>query len=227
MAGVHDGHRRRKKTQFLEHGLDAFADHEALELLLFYAVPQGDVNPLAHRLIERFGSLEGVLAAPPEELQKVKGVREHAAALLTLVLPLVRRVYMESGRDGAVLSDIERLGRYFCALFFGVREEVFYEACLDAKGKLLRCCKIANGGVDAVRIDMRSIVENALRCRASAVALSHNHPSGVALPSPDDNTATLMAYDALRTVGIELIDHIIVADGDFVSLRDNGLLPSR
>ena len=225
MAGVHDGHRKRRKAQFREHGLDTFADHEALELLLFYAVPQGDVNPLAHRLLNRFGSLEAVFSAPPEELEKVEGVGEHAATLLTLVLPLIRRVHMESAKSGIALCDSGRLGQYFRGVFFGVREEMFYEACLDAKGKLLRCYKIAGGSVDAVHINIRCVVENALRCRASAVALAHNHPSGLALPSSDDNTTTLMAYDALRTVGIELIDHIIVADGDFVSLRDNGLLP--
>lgn len=226
MASVHDGHRARRKAQFREHGLDVFTDHGALELLLFYAVPQKDVNPLAHRLLDRFGSLEGVFSAPPEELEKVDGIGEHAATLLTLIFPLVRRVYIESGKYGVPLCGSEQLGRYFRGLFFGVRQEIFYEACLDAKGKLLRCCKIADGSVSDVHINMRGVVENALRCQASAVALAHNHPSGIALPSPDDNATTLMAYNALHTVGIELIDHIIVADGDFVSLRDNGLLPS-
>ncbi len=220
---VHDGHRARKKEQFREHGLDAFADHEVLELLLFYAIPRRDTNPVAHLLLERFGSLDAVLSAPAEELEKVEGVGENAATLLSLLLPVVRRAYLES-RGGAIsLGDTERLGRYFCALFLGARQEAFYEACLDAKGKLLRCCKIADGSVDAVNINVRRIVENALRCHASAVALAHNHPSGVALPSPDDNTTTLMVYDALRTVGITLTDHIIVADDDFVSLHQNGL----
>ena len=227
MAGVHDGHRARRKAQFREHGLDVFTDHGALELLLFYAVPQRDVNPLAHRLLERFGSLEAVFSATPEELEGIEGVGEHAATLLTLIFPLVRRVHMQSLRGGVALCDAAQLGRYFCGVFFGVQQEMFYEACLDAKGKLLRCCKVANGSVDAVQINIRCIVENALRYHASAVVLSHNHPSGVAIPSPDDNATTLMAYDALRTVGIELLDHIIVADGDFVSLRDNGLLPPR
>ena len=225
MAGVHDGHRARRKAQFREHGLDVFTDHGALELLLFYAVPQKDVNPLAHRLLERFGSLEAVFSAPPEELQEVEGVGEHAATLLALIFPLIRRVYMESGKRDVSLCGAEQLGRYFRGLFFGVRQEIFYEACLDAKGKLLRCCKIADGSVNDVHINIRCVVENALRCNASAVALAHNHPSGVAFPSPDDNTTTLMACDALRTVGVELVDHIIVADGDFVSLRENGLLP--
>ncbi len=227
MASVHEGHRARKKEQFRKHGLDAFADHEVLELLLFYAVPRRDTNPIAHRLLERFGSLDGVLSAPVEELASVDGVGEHAATLLSLLLPVIRRAYMTAQKGDVALGDTERLGRYFCTLFFGIRQEAFYEVCLDAKGKLLRCCKVADGSVDAVNINMRCLVENALRCHASAVALAHNHPSGIALPSPDDNTTTLMAYDALRTVGIDLVDHIIVADGDFVSLRENGLLPPR
>ncbi len=224
---VHDGRRARIKEKFREQGLDGFADHEVLELLLFYALPRVDTNPVAHRLMERFSSLDAVFSASPEELEEVEGMGANAATFLTLLLPVMRRAYLSAGRRGVALGGTEQLGRYFCALFFGMRQEAFYEACLDAKGKLLRCCKVADGGVDAVNINLRRIVENALRCKASAVALSHNHPSGVALPSSDDNTATLLAYDALRTVGIELTDHIIVADGDFVSLRENGLLPPR
>ena len=219
----HKGHRERKKQQFRKHGLDAFADHEVLELLLFYAVPRADTNPIAHRLMEHFGSLDAVFAAPPEELEQVEGVGEHTATLLAMLLPVIRRAYMASGKNDIALSSTDSLGRYFCKLFFGARQETLYEACLDAKGKLLRCYKIADGSVDVVSINVRCIVENALRCHASAVALAHNHPSGLALPSSDDNAATLMAYEALRTVGIELVDHIIVADNDFVSLRQNGL----
>ena len=222
---VHDGHRARKKEQFRAHGLDAFADHEALELLLFYAIPRVDTNPVAHRLIERFGSLDGVLSAPPEELEKVEGVGESAATLLSLILPLVRRSRMTASKKPVILGTTQAAGEYFVDLFFGMREERLYEACLDAKGKLLRCAKVADGSVDAVSVNIRVIVENALKCGASAVVLSHNHPSGVALPSEDDNATTLAVYDALRTVDIRLLDHIIVADDDFVSIRDNGLLP--
>ncbi len=221
---AHEGHRARKKEQFRVHGLDAFADHEVLELLLFYAIPRVDVNPVAHRLMERFGSLNAVLSASAEELAAVEGVGEQAATLLSLLVPVVRRAFLDPrGGSGINLNGGERLGRYFTALFLGARQETFYEACLDAKGKLLRCYKIADGSVDAVNINIRRIVENALRCHASAVALAHNHPSGVALPSPDDNETTLAAYEALRTVGVTLLDHIIVADDDYVSLHENGL----
>lgn len=221
----HAGHRERRKDLFREHGLDSFADHEVLELLLFFAQPRQDTNPTAHLLLKRFGSLGAVFSAPYEELASVEGVGENTATLLSLLLPSVRRAYLTSmSCQGIPLGDNDRLGRYVCSLFFGVRQEVFYEICLDAKSKLLRCCKVADGSVSSVNVDIRCIVENALRCHASSVVLSHNHPSGIALPSADDNTLTLAANDALRCVGVKLTDHIIVADNDFVSLRDNGLL---
>lgn len=222
---IHDGHRQRKKDQFRAHGLDVFADHEVLELLLYYAIPRRDTNSIAHRLLECFGSLDGVFSAPVEELEKVKGVGENAATLLALWLPLYRRVCTASKGRETILSSSERTGEYFKDLFFGMKHEELYEACLDAKGKLLACYRVAEGGVNAVNTNLRRLVENALRCGASAVILAHNHPSGVALPSPEDNSTTLAAWEALRAVEIPLIDHIIVADEDYVSLRDNGLLP--
>ena len=85
--GIHDGHRRRLKTEFLIRP-DAFPDHKVLELLLFYANPRADTNPLAHALIERFGSLTGVLDATPDELCKVPGIGEHASVLLKAVKEL-------------------------------------------------------------------------------------------------------------------------------------------
>ena len=207
---VHEGHRQRKKEQFREHGLDAFADHEALELLLYYAIPRQDTNPIAHRLLERFGSLEGV--------------GENAATLIRLLFPLCRRVRTSGGRHEVIFNTRENIGSYFIELFLGERREVFYEACLDAKGKLLACYRLAEGSPDQVTINMRRVVENALNANASLVVLSHNHPSGVALPSKEDNQTTLQIRRALADIGVQLVDHVIVADGDFVCLRDNGLL---
>lgn len=221
---VHEGHRQRKKEQFREHGLDAFADHEALELLLYYAIPRQDTNPIAHRLIERFGSLEGVFSASTYELQKVEGVGENAATLIRLLFPLCRRVRTSGGRHEVIFNTRENIGAYFIELFLGERREVFYEACLDAKGKLLACYRLAEGSPDQVTINMRRVVENALNANASLVVLSHNHPSGVALPSKEDNQTTLQIKRALADIGVQLVDHVIVADGDFVCLRDNGLL---
>jgi len=222
----HHNHRKRKKEQFLMHGLDAFADHEVLELLLYYAIPRVDTNPTAHRLLDCFGTLEKVFSASAEELAEVEGVGENAAALITLFMPLYRRIYTSPTQNPIILNSAERANEYFQKLFFGETEEVLYEACLDKKGKLLRCFRVNRGGADSVGLNMRHIVENAIKTSASSIILAHNHPSGIALPSQDDNATTLAAYDALRTVGVELIDHLIIADGDCVSLRENGLLPN-
>lgn len=223
---VHEGHRARRKEQFRAHGLDAFADHEVLELLLFYAMPRQDTNPVAHRLMEHFGSLNAVLSAERTELEEVEGIGEHAATLLSLIYPLCRRASVSTGPE-TILSSVEQAGRYFVSLFLGEREEKLYAACMDGKGRLLTCRLVSKGGGSSMDFSVRSIVEVALKCGASHVLLSHNHPSGVALPSREDNSATLAVYEALRSVGIELSDHIIVGGDDFVSLRHNGLLPER
>ncbi|MGM9661648.1 MAG: RadC family protein [Oscillospiraceae bacterium] len=222
--GTHDGHRSRKKRQFLENGLDAFAEHEVLELLLFYAVPRQDTNPTAHALLERFGSLDAVFSAPVEELTRVPGVGENAAALIRLILPLYRRIRLSAASGETILNSTEKAGAFFLDRFAGERQEVMYQACLDMKGKLLAVQKLGTGDVNFVHADIRRIVENALLCRASAVLLAHNHPSGVALPSEADNAVTLQVQQVLQSVGVTLFDHIIVADDDFVSLRQNGLL---
>jgi len=225
--GAHDGHRARKLEQFRTHGLDAFSDHEALELLLYYALPRVDTNRIAHDLMDRFGTLDAVFSATAAELSEVDGVGEHAAALLTLILPLVRRTRTSATRRPIILSGTRAAGLYFTELFFGMRDERVYLACLDAKGKLLRCVCVSDGAVDAASFNLRRIVEAAFMSNASAVVLAHNHPSGVALPSEDDNSATASAWDALRKIGVTLADHIIVADNDYVSLRENGTLPPR
>jgi len=222
--GVHDGHRQRKKEQFLTHGLETFADHEVLELLLFYAIPRKDTNPIAHALIDRFGSLEQVLSAPAEELAKVPGVGMSAAALVKLVPQITRRARASSAANEKVLDTTERIGAFFVEQFVAQPNEVMYQLCLDAKGRMLSCQKISEGDAASVSLNIRKIVENAIRCNAVLVALAHNHPSGVAFPSSEDKIATQLAREALDTIGVRLVDHIIVADDDFVSLRHEGLV---
>ena len=222
--GVHDGHRENMRRRFLEGGLDGFADHEALELLLYYAIPRRDTNVTAHLLMERYGSLRGVLSAPVEDLQKAEGVGANTALLLHLVPKLVQKANLSNqGRD-VILNSAERAGSYLLDRFAGEKNEVIYQLCLDRKGKLIACKRLTEGGAAAADLNVRKLVENALLTSASAVILSHNHPSGIALPSQEDYATTRQVREALRTIGVELADHIIVADGDFVSLADSGFL---
>ncbi len=221
--GVHDGHREKMRQRFLKGGLDNFADHEALELLLFYAIPRRDTNELAHRLIERYGSLGAVLTAPIDDLSNFPGIGERTAILLHLAPELYRRARMEAVSD-TPLNSVERVGSYLLERFAGERNEVVYQLCLDRKGKLLRCKRLSEGGIAAASLNIRSVVENAVLTGASAVILAHNHPSGVALPSQEDLATTRQIVQALRTIDVPLADHIIVADGDYVSFAQSGYL---
>ena len=219
---VHTGHRQRLKGRFLETGLDSFTDVPALELLLFYAIPQKDTNPIAHALLDRFGSLSQVLDAKTEELKQVPGISEHAATLLRLVTELGRLYRVDSAQRTEVLASIDAWGAYLVPRFFGRRVETVFLLCLDAKCKVLCCREMGEGSVNAASISVRKVVETALSTGATFVVLAHNHPSGVALPSADDVQTTHRIAAALEAVEVNLIDHIVVAEEDYISMAQSG-----
>lgn len=223
MKSIHTGHRQRLKERFRQEGLDSFDELHVLELLLFYAIPQGDTNPLAHELLRRFGSLTGVLEAKREELEQVKGLGEHSVTLLRLVTELSRYYAVQRMSMERVLPTLEKCGEYLVPFFIGQREETVYLLCLDGKCKVLACRKLGQGGVNSVGVPIRRVVETALNTNASSVILAHNHPSGLALPTAEDVQVTKKVATALDLVGVRLADHVIVADQDFVSLTDSGL----
>ncbi len=222
LNSIHTGHRKRMKAEFLVRGLEGLPDHKVLELLLFYAIPQGDVNPLAHRLLEHFGSLSGVFNATHEQLMAVKGVGENTAALLRLV-PAVGGRYLQ---DRVSLDDVFTESWQFRELltpyFFGARNEMAYLVCLDGKGKLIVCKKLSEGDAVTTEVTPRTILSAALACNAVTVVLAHNHISGIALPSAADKATTRRLYKVLWDVGIHLFDHYIIVDGDMVSMRQSG-----
>ena len=222
--GIHDGHREKMRRRFRETGLQGFADHEALELLLYYAIPRRDTNPIAHALMDRYETLTAVLNAPVEDLQKVEGIGESAAILLNLTAELNRKARMSDAARETPITSAEQAGAYLMERLAGESREAIYLLCLDRKGKLLSCKHLADGDVSSANLNIRRVVELALLTSASAVVLAHNHPSGVALPSEEDQIATQQVREALATIGVVMVDHIIVADNDFVSMADSGLL---
>lgn len=224
MDKPHEGHRARLRAQLRSGGLDSFSDIQVLELLLTYAIPRQDTNPIAHRLLERFGTLAAVLDAPQEELARVDGIGERAALLLSLVPQLIRRYELSRGEKEQILDSTGRIGEYLAPYFIGAREEQVYLLCLNARCKVLCCRQIACGSINTVGVSVRKVVEEAIRAGATSVALAHNHVSGIALPSREDEHTTELIRSALAAVDIVLIDHIIVAEGDYVSMAESGLL---
>lgn len=220
---IHDGHRQRLKERFLREGLDHFSDIQVLELLLFYCIPRQDTNPIAHALLDHFGSLSQVLEAPVEELCKIPGIGQSAAVLLSMVLPINRSYERNRSENIQILPRVEACGAYLVPYFHGRRNETVFLLCLDAKCKVLGCREMGEGSVNSAGVPVRRIVETALGMNASTVVLAHNHPSGLALPSGDDVQSTYRVAVALNAVDIELADHIVVADGDYVSMAQSGL----
>lgn len=214
----HEGHRDRMRARFAQGGLAGFAPHETLELLLFYAIPRQNVNPLAHRLLSRFGSVDAVLRAGADELAQVPGVGAHTAALLTLVPELARYAERERKSARAIITNY-REAKAHCAGLFGARpQEALYVISLDIQGRVLHDSQAAAGTLDAIPIYPRTVVACAMRHNAHAVVLAHNHPGGVAEPSDADIRVTDILSDALAAVDIRLMDHIVCADGECVSL---------
>ena len=217
----HTGHRQRMKTEFLSRGLEGWPDHRGLELLLFYAVPQGDVNGLAHELIERFGSLSGVLDASVEELRKVSGVGEHTAVLLRMLPALLGRYQASRTRLSDVINSPEDAYPWLEPYFFGARNEMVYVLCLDGKRQVLGVRKAAEGSIQMAEMNARRIAEEAMGLRSARIYVAHNHVSNLAVPSQADWLATDTLRAILAPIGIELIDHLVFVDGDMVAMSQS------
>lgn len=220
---LNEGHRARLKKRFINEGLSNFEDHNILELLLFYSLPRCDTNEIGHRLINHFGSLSNVFDAPIEELCKIKGISMHSATLIKLIPQLCSVYHIDKTENIKIVSSTEEAGKYFVPKFMGKVNEEVYAMFLDDKKKMLNCKLISKGSVNASAISIKNILNEVVSSNATGVILAHNHPGGVALPSPSDIQTTYKLYTALKLAEVNLCDHIIVADGDFVSMLDSGI----
>ena len=227
MAGEHAGHRQRMRERFLLHGLEGFADHEVLELMLFYAIPQRNVNPLAHALIDRFGSLHGVLEAPVEELSKVEGMGAYASAFLSLFSQVARRVEWSRAGERERISNRGMAEQHCLRLLNGLREEHFYAVCLDGRMRLIKDVLIARGTLAEVQAYPRVVAEAVLRHNAHSVVLCHNHPGGSVVPSRQDVDMTRVLLQLLQSIDVYLADHVVVAQGRALSMVNAGLIERR
>ena len=222
MENIHEGHRKRMKERFMKSGLDDFAPHNVLEFLMFYSIPRGDTNPIAHRLIDAFGSLSGVFDATPEELMKVSGVGESTAILISMI-PQMARKYLEDKADAVnVVGGCGDIGAYLLPKFVGRTNEALMMVSIDNKNKVISCSVVAEGTVDSAKVSRRKVMEEAMKVKATRVILAHNHPRGVAVPSAEDVAMTREIGRLFAQVGIELVDHIIIADDDYVSMAASG-----
>jgi len=213
---IHAGHRERLRNKFINLGHEALEEHELLELLLFYAIPQKNTNPIAHALIERFGSLKGVLEAAPGELCEVSGIGEYAAALIKLQAGIAK-VYYTSLPRKTRLASVGQAAEYVVNQLYGRQTEGFYAFALDINLGLLGYRQLVEGDIDSVAVDIRKIASFALDMHAAYIIIAHNHPNGTARPSYADIELTKRIVSAMHPLGVGVCDHIVTSGKDFYS----------
>lgn len=219
-ADIHKGHRKRLKEKYLNDGIDNFAEHEILELMLYYALPQKDTNPLAHKLLENFGSISAVMDAPTSHLLNL-GITENVAAFIKLIPDLTRIYYDDKFNNKSKRIDTSNLCEYFKYKFLGRSVEHFHLLLMDGKYNELYSGVISKGSLTATNVPIRKIIELSVLYNATYAVIAHNHLSGIALPSKSDLFATQTVVKALKLIDISLLDHIIIADEDATSLMDS------
>ena len=219
---THDDHRKRVKMRFMQEGLDNFDEVHALELLLFYAIPRIDTKPIARALLDRFDTFRGVLEAEPEQLEQVDGVGENVAIYLKLLRQTSRYYNTQRSQKTMVFNHVSEYGKLFVDNSDGRTNETVFLLCLDAKCKMLSFKILGEGDAVSTNLPFRKVAETAINTKAAMVILAHNHPYGVAVPSSEDIMLTEQLRRSLETLNIKLIDHVIVADGEYVSMAQSG-----
>lgn len=220
----HSGHRSRMREKYHKNGLDSFAPHEVLEILLYYAVPHRNTNDIAKRLIDRFGSLSCVLDAPMDMLMDA-GLTENQATFLKLIPDVTRYYFCDRYDNPDKVLDVDTIAAYIADRFIGLEEQEHVLLLLtDKKSKELFCGFIAKGDFESAVMSTRTIVSTAMNYRATHAYLAHNHPSGMAVPSDTDIENTRKLKAALALVNVRLMDHYIVADHDCVSMALSNLM---
>ena len=233
------GHRSRLRERYLRSGIENFADYEVVEFMLTMFIPRIDVKPIAKGLIARFGSLRGILDAPCEELLQIKGVGENSAVFLKLIKDLISTYHAnELQTSSDAITTISKLIKFFKSKIASEANEVLEMICFDTKLKIIgsTSIRLAEGTVNSASVDIRKIIEIAIKRGASSIAIAHNHPRGDPRPSLEDIRLTKKLACACRPISLSLIEHIIVSknacfsfrrDGHFDCLYDESLAENR
>lgn len=212
------------RERVLKYGTENLADHELVEMLLYYVVARGNTNGTAHQLLDTFGDLRTLLDTDPEKLMQVPGVGERTALMFKLLSEATRRYYQKEWTKKPNLSNLHIAVDFLIDLFAQKKVECFYVLCLDSNGRLNRAYKVAEGTIDGSTIYMRNVVDAALRFQSRSVILAHNHPGGTVKPSPEDVTTTSAIVDTLNRCGIKVRDHIIISGTEYLSFLETGII---
>ena len=218
-AELRSGHRKRLRDRFLADPAN-LPDYELLELALGHVYLRRDNKMLAKRLLSRFGSFAGLLAASSEELSAVEGCGQPVDSFLVLLREIIARASQSNvqRKQSVTLADIVEMGRRrlgHCS------EEEVWAALLDKQNRLLKFKRIRQGSSDHVALEPLDVAELMIRDHASSLVLMHNHPGGTYLPSQEDRALTGRIALALRHLGLFLHDHVIITSEECFSMMQD------
>ena len=218
-VNIHKDHRKKVKDRFFECGFTGMPDHNVLEAILFLGIPQKDTNPIAHELIDTFGSFSGVLEAKKSDLLKIKGMTESAAFAIMSYLPVNRRYIESLQKKKPVFETNEEIIEFLRPLIFenSTIERVFV-LCFDSKNRMIACRNICDGDISSALFDVRELTRVVLEVNAQKIIVAHSHPHGVALPSREDISTTKLIYEMMKFIKVHLDDHLIVTDTGYMSM---------
>ncbi|MGN0770992.1 MAG: RadC family protein [Christensenellales bacterium] len=212
------------RERVLKEGMENFQDHEVLEYLLYPFIPRKDTNPIAHELINRFGSLSGVLESDCQMLEEVPNMTANAALFLVTLPQIIKKYNLSKFGAKPDLSTHGRIKEYCRTLLADLNYEAIYLLALDNKGRLINKSLIGQGNIEDCKLMTRKMVLMCHNLAAPNVYIAHNHPSGVAQPSVNDIEFTKWAVTALEVLGVRLVDHLIVAKQQVYSFEQDGKL---
>ena len=215
--GAHDGHRQRMREKFIKNGRQGLAEHEFLEMLLYYALPRRNTNELAHELLDRFGSVAEIMDADMSELNEA-GLTQNAAVFFKLMKEAGRSYYLERDKNPRFIT-IGDAAEYITKLLYGEKSEQLHIFLLDMRMQLTAHKKLAEGGIDSVCLDSRALLRTVLSANAAYAILAHYHPTGSPSPTRSDVALTRTVMELLSGVDVKLCDHIIVAGNGFYSFN--------
>lgn len=219
---IHKDHRSRLKLQFMEHGIETLSDIQKLEMLLFFSIPLKDTNPLAHELINKFGSLRDVFDADYSSLTNISGIKENTACLIKLVSGLVKHLQMPI--NGNYISSVSDAKEFCEKLFANVEVEQFYIICLSKSNRVKKVKLLQTGSSDEIMVQIRNVTEFALDSKCNRIIVSHNHPCGYGKMSDEDCTFTYSLICSCILNSIDIVDHIIVGMDKTISLASQNIL---
>ncbi|MBE6729330.1 MAG: hypothetical protein E7568_03750 [Ruminococcaceae bacterium] len=216
--GIHDGHRKRMLGKFSKTGFAGLEEHEKLEIILFFSVPRINTNDIAHELLNKYKTIAAVMDAPRKELIEFKGITDRTVQLFKMIKEASSLYDLENNNVKTFMTTTEEFGTYLQLYYGAIEEETLTLLSLDSRGMKKDIDVIGEGNISTISANPRELLRIAIERKATEVVICHNHPGGIAEPSEADVMATVKIIELLKTIGVHLIDHIIVTKGDYYSM---------